>query len=130
MVDVPLNEEERRRIIKKGIEVVLQPSKIRPEPDAFLHRIITDAKMRFYDGGQYQFLQLKLYGELDRFLTGEILANLPAKHRDTFMQMHSEHRPYVEVDKFIEEHMPNAKEIFADAPSNKSDRPQHGAFVM
>jgi hypothetical protein len=32
MVDGPLSEEERRRIIKKGIEAVLQPSKIRPGP--------------------------------------------------------------------------------------------------
>jgi hypothetical protein len=29
--------------------------------------------------------------------------------------MHNQHRVYVEVDKFLEEHMPNAKEIFADA---------------
>ena len=122
MVDVPLDEEERRRIIKKGMEAVPQPSKIRPEPNAFLHRIITDAKMRFYDKAEYQSLHLKLYGELDQFLTGEILAHLPAKHRDTFTQMHNEHRPYVEIDKFLEEHMPNAKEIFADAHKKFRER--------
>jgi hypothetical protein len=93
-----------------------QPSmQIPPEVTTILGKVLEDAGLQS-QVGKLCYEQLReLHDRLDVVMFDEILTYLPAKHLEAFVKMNDEKRSRGEIDKFLEENMPNAEEVFAGA---------------
>jgi hypothetical protein len=88
---------------------------IPPEVTAFLGKVLEDAGLKS-PAGKLCYKQLReLHDRLDVLMFDEILTYLPARHLEAFVKMNGEKRSRGEIDKFLEENMPNAEEVFAGA---------------
>jgi hypothetical protein len=90
-------------------------SQIPPDVKSILEKCMEDARLKSpKKRTDYEMLK-ELHGRLDVLMFDEILTYLPAKHLDAFVKMNDEKRPRGEIDKFLEENMPNAEKVFAGA---------------
>jgi len=81
----------------------------------FLEDLLTSANIASLDDDMQEELIQELYQRLDNFLTTVILNNLPAEHLNTFIGMNEAKTPQAEVQQFLQEKMPNADQVFANA---------------
>jgi hypothetical protein len=88
---------------------------IPPEVTTILGKVLEDAGLQS-QVGKLCYEQLReLHDRLDVVMFDEILTYVPAKHLEAFLKMNDEKRSRGEIDKFLEENMPNAEEVFAGA---------------
>jgi hypothetical protein len=100
-----------------------EPSmQISPEVTAILGKVLEDAGLKS-PAGHLCYEQLReLHDRLDVLMFDEILTYLPARHLEAFVKMNDEKRSRGEIDKFLEENMPNAEEVFAGALAKLRER--------
>lgn len=80
----------------------------------FLEGLLDDANMSL-TGSMREKMINDLYVRLDNYITGIIIDTLPAEHLDTFLKMNEEKKSQAEIERFLNEKMPNYKELFANA---------------
>jgi hypothetical protein len=81
---------------------------------AYLEGILKDSGMTGLTKEQREEMIQELASRLNMFLIGEIIDHMPAKYLEAFTKMHEQNRPQAEINRFIEEHVPNAKQVFSD----------------
>jgi hypothetical protein len=84
------------------------------EVRGFLESMLAEANMDVDDATREEMIK-ELYARLDNYLVTVIVNNLPAEHLDDFVKLNEEKRPQEEINTFLEQKMPNAKEVFAKA---------------
>lgn len=57
----------------------------------------------------------ELFVRFDNYMTSSLIDNLAEEDTEEFIKMGNEKRPKEEVEKFIQEKIPNAQEIFSKA---------------
>ena len=101
-----------------------QPSmQIPPEVTAILGKVLEDAGVKS-PNRMLCLEQLRVFHDrLDVIMFDEILTYLPAKHLDAFVKMNDEKRSREEIDKFLEQNLPNAEKVFEGALAKFRERP-------
>ncbi len=92
--------------------------KIPDEVRTFLEGLLSDAGMTTLDDQMKEEMIKELYARLDSFITSSIVANLPPEHLDAFIKLNEEKKTQAEIEGFLTEKMPNAKDIFTKAFSD------------
>lgn len=85
------------------------------EVRGFLESLLQDAGMKILDEQMREEMIKELYARLDNHLTSVIVENMPAEHLDAFMRLNEEKKPKAEIEQFLQDKMPNSKEVFAKA---------------
>jgi hypothetical protein len=88
---------------------------ISPEVTTMLGKVLENAGLKSPDEKLCYEQLRELHDRLDVIMYFEILTYLPAKHLDAFVKMNDEKRSRGEIDKFLEENMPDAEKIFEGA---------------
>lgn len=96
-------------------------AEIPPEARSFLEGILDDAKTLTLDDSMREEMIKELFARLDSFLTSRIVENMPPEAMDEFMKLVEEKKSQSEVEHFVEDRMPNAGEVFAQAFSDFRD---------
>lgn len=92
-----------------------QTHQIQPEVRVFLEGLLTDAGMTTLDNQMKEEMIKELYGRLDQFLTAKIVDNLDPKYLDEFIRMNDEKKSKQEIEKYLQDKVPNAQDMFAKA---------------
>ena len=85
------------------------------EVRGFLESLLQDAGMKSLDEQMHEEMIKELYQRLDNHLTSVIVDNMPSQHLDAFMRLNEEKKPKAEIEQFLQDKMPNSKEVFAKA---------------
>jgi hypothetical protein len=56
----------------------------------------------------------ELTGRLNMFIISEIIEHMPKQYLEGFTNLYEQKRPQAEINRFIEEHVPNARQVFSD----------------
>lgn len=88
---------------------------IPPEVHTFLEGLLQDAGMTTLDEITREEMVKELFVRLDHYITTVIIDKLPPEHLDAFMKLNEEKKPMSEIQKFLLDKMPDAKEVFAGA---------------
>lgn len=102
---------------------------IPPEARVFIEGILDDSKTLSLDGEMREEMIKEIYARLDSFLTSRIVESLPPEFMDEFLKLVEEKKSQVEIQKFIEEKIPNSPEVFAQAFSDFRDMYLYGNAV-
>jgi len=92
----------------------MQDLEIPQEVRSFLEGMLLDANMTLDDETREEMIK-ELYARLDNYLVTVIVDNLPPEHLDDFIKLNEEKRTQEEINQFLQDKMPNAKEVFARA---------------
>lgn len=87
------------------------PEEVKP----YLEGLLADAGITPVDEKMQEDMMKELYVRLDNFLASAILDNMPPEHLEAFIQLNEKHVSKEEVEGFLQEHLPNTKEVFAKA---------------
>jgi pyruvate/2-oxoglutarate dehydrogenase complex dihydrolipoamide acyltransferase (E2) component len=87
---------------------------IPPEVKAFLEGILKDSGMTIDKEMQSEMIK-ELFQRLDAFIVDQLLDHMPKKYLDTFIKMNEQKRPKAELERFVQEHVPNAGKVFTNA---------------
>jgi hypothetical protein len=88
---------------------------IPPEVITVLETVLEDAGMKSSDE-QMDYEALKeLHDRLEVIMYFEILTYLPGHHLDAFIKMNDENISRRDIDRFLQENMPDAEKVFAGA---------------
>jgi hypothetical protein len=82
---------------------------------AILGKVLEDAGMKSPDKKLCNEQLRDFHDRLDVLMFDEILTYLPARHLDAFVKMNDEKKSRGELDKFLEENIPNAEKVFENA---------------
>lgn len=96
---------------------VTQPAPVAQRPPdlrTYLEGILADAGMTDLTADLREGMIQELARSLNVFMISEILEHMPARYHEAFARLHEENRPQTEINRFIEEHMPNARQVFAE----------------
>lgn len=96
----------------------IQQSNINAIPDevkSFLSGLLDDAGMTDLDPDMREEMIMELYVRLDNYLVSVIVDNMPDDQLDAFAKLNEEKKPREEIEKFVNEKIPNATAVFADA---------------
>jgi hypothetical protein len=107
--------EEQVSLFGKLVPLNQPITQITPEVTTILGKVLEDAGLKSPDGKLCYEQLREVQDRLDVLMFDEILTYLPAKHLDAFVRMNDQKRSRGEIDKFLEENMPNAEEVFAGA---------------
>lgn len=88
---------------------------IPPEIIKYLESLLEEAGKSSSDESAQADLVNKLYEELDNYIAIVIGAKLPAEHLNEFSKLNQENKSPEEIEKFLLEKLPNAKEVFSKA---------------
>ncbi len=92
-----------------------QQPQIPQEVRGFLESLLQDAGMKTLDDTMREEMIKELYARLDNHLTSVIVDNMPAEHLDAFLKLNEEKKPREEIEQFLQDKMPNSKDVFAKA---------------
>lgn len=82
----------------------------------FLEGILTEADVLIFDDDEKETILINMYSQLDSHLIGKVLEHLPEDKIEGFIDLDDEKENSTEkVQKYLEKHLPNAKEVFAQA---------------
>ena len=87
---------------------------ITPEVRSFLDGLLEDAGMNFEPEMKEQMIK-ELFARLDNHIISVIVENMPPENLDEFIKLNEEKKPKEEIEKFLVDKMPNAKEVMAQA---------------
>lgn len=85
-----------------------------PDVRTYLEGIIEDAGMTAPTREMQEETIKELTGKLNAFIIGEIFDHMPKQYLEAFTKLYEQNRPQAEINRFIEEHMPNARQVFAE----------------
>lgn len=80
----------------------------------YLEGILRDAGMTGLTADLREEMIQELSRSLNVFIISGIVEHMPGRHLEAFTRLHEENRPQAEINRFIEEHMPNARQVFAE----------------
>lgn len=92
-----------------------QSVQIPQEIRTFLEGLLRDAGMTTLDDQMRDEMIKELFARLDNHITATIVDNLPDEHIEEFISMNEQKKPSEEINKFIQDKMPNAQEVFSKA---------------
>src|SRR5512132_1476563 len=84
---------------------------IPPEVITVLETVLEDTGMISSNERIDNEMLKELHDRLDVMMYVEIVTYLPAQHLDAFVKINDEGRPRGDIDKFLEENMPNADKV-------------------
>lgn len=84
----------------------------------FLEGLLQDAGMTTLDNEMKEEMIKELYARLDSYLTSIIVDAMPEEHINTFIKLNDEKKSQQEIQTFIQDHIPNAQDIFTKAFSD------------
>jgi len=84
------------------------------EVRVFLEEMLKDAGMVMPDDMKEDMVK-ELYLRLDAYITSVIATALTPKHLEEFVKMNEEKRPKAEIEQFLQDNVPNSRELFAKA---------------
>jgi Protein of unknown function (DUF5663) len=84
------------------------------EVKAFLEGILRDSGMTVDKEMQSEMIK-ELFQRLNTFIVSQLIDHMPKKYRDTFIKMNEEKRPKAEIERFVQEHVPNVEKVFTNA---------------
>lgn len=87
------------------------PEEVQP----YLEGLLADAGITPIDDAMKEGMMKDLYVRLDNFLASAILDNIPADQVEAFIQLNEKKATKEEIDGFLQEHLPNTKEVFTKA---------------
>lgn len=92
-----------------GIDEI--PQEIR----GFLDELLRDANMTSLDQKTHDDMLIELYTRLDDYMIGTIMEKLPQDKMEEFTKMAEGGKTRDELQKYLQDNIPNATEIFANA---------------
>ena len=98
-----------------------QTVQISPEVRSFLEGILADAGMTSLDEAMKEEMITELYARLDNFIASNIIENLPPEEVENFIKLNEQSKDRSEVERFIQEKVPNAKDVLAQMFSQFRD---------
>jgi hypothetical protein len=81
----------------------------------YLEEIIAQAQIPVFDDETKKQVVTDLFGRLDKYLALKIAENLSEDNVNIFVQMNQDKKPQEEIDAFIQQHIPNAQDMFEQA---------------
>lgn len=87
------------------------PKEIRP----FLEELIKDANLSSPDADMQEGMIQELYERLDSYLASVIVEKLHPEDIETFIKMNEDKKSREEIQKFLQDKLPNAQDVFAGA---------------
>lgn len=90
-------------------------TQIDPQVRTFIDGLLQDAGMTAVDETMREEMVKELYVRLDNYLATVIAESLPSEHFDEFIKMNEEKKSREEVEKFLQDKVPNVSEVFAKA---------------
>jgi hypothetical protein len=82
---------------------------------SFLDGLLQDAGMTSLDKEMHDEMIKELFARLDNFLTATLVEKLTPEDTETFIKMNEEKKSKEEVEKFLQEKLPNAQETMTNA---------------
>lgn len=82
---------------------------------AFIESILTDSSMSAMDDQVKEEMVKELFVRLDNYIATVVVEYLPSEYFDEFIKMNEEKKSREEVEKFLQEKVPNVQEVFAKA---------------
>lgn len=87
------------------------PEEVKP----YLEGLLADAGITPVDEKMQEDMMKDLYVRLDNFLASALLDNMPPEHLEAFIKMNEKGATREEVERFLQDNLPNAKDVFAKA---------------
>ena len=81
----------------------------------YLDSILQEAGMLTLDDQTKEGMIQELFLQLDNYLASMIVKSLSPEDLEAFIKMNEEKKSKEEVERFVQEKLPNAQEIFANA---------------
>jgi hypothetical protein len=91
-----------------------QTLQITEEIRGFLEGLISDSGMVLEPQMKEEMVK-ELFARLDSYMTSVIVEKLSSEDVETFIKMNEDKKPKAEVEQFIKDKLPNAKEVFTNA---------------
>ena len=88
------------------------------EVRTFLEGMTEDAGMNLVVDDMKEEMVKELYLRLDAYITSVIATALSEKNLAEFIKMNEDKKPKAEVEQFLQDNVPNSKELFAKAFSD------------
>jgi Mg/Co/Ni transporter MgtE len=82
---------------------------------SFLDGLLQDAGMTSLDKEMHDEMIKELFARLDNFLTATLVEKLTPEDTEAFIKMNEEKKSKEEVEKFLQEKLPNAQETMTNA---------------
>jgi Mg/Co/Ni transporter MgtE len=82
---------------------------------SFLDGLLQDAGMTSLDKEMHDEMIKELFARLDNYLTATLVEKLTPEDTETFIKMNEEKKSKEEVEKFLQEKLPNAQETMTNA---------------
>jgi Protein of unknown function (DUF5663) len=92
-------------------EKVTIPADIRQ----FLESILDEAEMVTVDDEMREAMVQELFYQLDNYLASVVVKNLDPEALEIFIKMNEEKKSKEEIEQFVQEKIPQAQEVFANA---------------
>ncbi|NTU47222.1 hypothetical protein HGA88_06355 [Candidatus Roizmanbacteria bacterium] len=85
------------------------------EIKGFLESLIADSGLTIIDDQVKEQMIQDLFVRLDDYIASEIADKLEGEDFDTFVKMNEDGKSREEIEKFLQEKLPNAQEVFINA---------------
>ena len=92
----------------------MEQSEIPQEIRAYLEGLLNDSGMTLDDEMREEMIK-ELFARLDKHITATIVDNMPEEYIEEFITMTEQKKPREEIEKYIVEKIPNAKEVLSQA---------------
>src|SRR3989344_6342252 len=92
----------------------MEQLEIPAEVRSYLEGLLKDSGMAVDDDMKEEMIK-ELFARLDKHMTATIVDNMPQEHIEEFIRMTEEKKPREEIEKYIVEKIPNAKEVLSQS---------------
>jgi hypothetical protein len=100
---------------QQAVNQTTNGSQIPQEVMSFLEGILEDSGIQSVDEESRNRMLAEIYARLDNFMAGVIIDNMPDEHVEEFIKMNEEKKSKDEINKFLQDKIPDANKIFTDA---------------
>lgn len=91
-----------------------KPLEITPDVRAYLESILVDAGAVTLDEASHEEMIKELFVRLDSYIISVIVDRLPDEYVEEFVKMNENGKSQVEVEKFLQDKLPDAQQVFTD----------------
>ncbi len=92
-----------------------QKLQIPEEIKAYIEGILKDANMTTLTPEMHEEMVNELFARLDSYMTSVIVDNMPEENLEEFIKMNEEKKPREEIEKFLQEKVPNVQDKLTNA---------------
>lgn len=93
---------------------VQKSAHITPEIRTFLESLLQDAGMTSLNEAMHEQMISELFVRLDNFIAASIVDHMPSENLEAFIKLNESGASKDEIEKFVQEKIPNAEEFFAN----------------